>query len=140
MKYFILLIALPVSADIHKCIDQEGAVTYRDMPCSRQERRENIDRNHTNDLPVAPPLEEQKAMEQLSDARKKERAEHVRRRNRAIREYSRQHEQRKARCAKLKEDYRAWERIKRRDGKPGNNQGSKLMRKMRRACSGWSGH
>lgn len=139
MKYLLLLLALPASADIHKCVDPGGAVTYQDTPCPAHERSADIDPGYTNDLPVAPPADEREAMARIREARKAEQAQHIRRRNQAIREYTRRYEQRKAKCMQLKKDYRAWVTTRRRDGRPGDNNGSELIRKMRNACSGWRG-
>lgn len=139
MRYLLLLLALPASADIHKCVDPNGAVSYQGIPCPADKRSADIDSGYVNDLPVAPPPEEREAMARIREARKARQRQHIRRRDQAIREYTRRYEQRKAQCMQLKQDYRAWVITRRRDGRPGDNNGSELIREMRNACSGWSG-
>lgn len=139
MRYLILLLAVPAAADVEKCVDDLGKVTYQDLPCPVYEKSVDINRSYANELPVAPPLEEREAMDRLRQAREARQEAHVNRRNKAIQEHTRQYEERKALCRQLKEDRQALARFKRRNGRPGDDYEGKLIRQMREACSGWSG-
>lgn len=139
MKYLIFLLAFPAAADVEKCVDNLGRVTYQDMPCPIHERRVEINSGYANELPVAPPPEEREAMDRLRQAREARHKAHVNRRNERIRQNARQYEERKARCRQLKEDRQALIKFKRRNGRPGDDYESRLIWQMREACSGWSG-
>lgn len=139
MKYLIFLLAFPAAADVEKCVDNLGRITYQDMPCPAHASSVEINRGYANELPVAPPLEERKAMDRLRQAREARREAHVNRRNKMIREHTRQYEERKARCRQLKEDRQALIIFQRRNGRRGDDYEGKLIWQMRQACSGWSG-
>ncbi len=134
-RYLLLVAALPVSAEIQKCVDLDGETTYQDRPCQVPEHRVEINRKYANELPLATSPEAQKVLSAIAEERKARRKQHIRQRNRAIREFAREYERKKARCREIKEEYHAMQRYKRRNGSPGRDYESRLIKRMREACS-----
>lgn len=135
IRFMVLLVVLPVQAEIVKCVNKDGNVAYRDRPCRHMERRLSIERDYANELSLALPAEDQRIIRQIRREREARRTRRIRRRNAAVSEFVREYEAKEARCVEYKEDYRAMLRFKRRNGSPGKDYESQVIRRMREACS-----
>jgi len=130
-----LLVALPAGAEVQKCVNAQGRISYKDTPCTASERKLPIDRDYANDLPLAPSDEAREMLSNIAREREQRMRERVKRRNEAMERYTREFEAKKARCEQYKQEYDALHRFKRRNGNRVEDYESKLVHKMREACS-----
>lgn len=132
---FLLFAAGRADGDVQKCMDRQGRISYRDTQCNRSEQVLEIDRDFANELPLAPSEAQQKMLSNMAREREKRMRKRVKQRNDAMREYARKLEEKKARCERYKQEYDALHRFKRRNGNRVEAYESRLVHKMREACS-----
>jgi len=122
------------AAEVFKCVDENGGISYQSTSCERPDDRGTVDGLY-NVLPLGIPARDAELIDHIEAEKAKARKERIERRNRRIDRLILRIRKKETTCRLLKTRYDEMRRWQRHHGRGDPKAETDLIKKMREACS-----
>ena len=130
----LVLLCHGAVAEVFKCIDETGGVSYRDTDCGFAESADAIDRRFSNSLPMGLPEDQAAMIEEVAKEARTRRQVHIDERDAYIRRRNEAIHAKRSECLNLREEL-ADLRASNRSNTSNTDGEARLTYAMRKACS-----
>lgn len=133
--WFTLGMCHGTSAEVHKCVGDDGSPVYQDTTCRNPADERTIDTRFANTLPLRFSEQDARVIREIAHEQQLEQRRRIDQRDRRIDRAIRKHEAKEARCRELTRRYNELQRRQRRVGTRDPQAESDLIKRKRDACS-----